>query len=263
MYFTEHAMRAAAEVVDACRNPPSLIDHLARLVSRKQRPGVISGGWSFRNQLIVLLRGHSEARGYKPWAGVGRKVRKREKAFYIMAPLLVLKKDDSKAGAKRSGRRPKSAGGGPTPEAEKVLIGYKAVPVFGLEQTEPDEMWLEEPQYHPFGEAEGTVRVAVRTAPELDDAGHVVFRPRQHAVPQLDVKPRRHPTLPPECGEGVGVAEPAGPAFGVENGQPRPAPHGLPLFLNKGCSKIWRRGAVQFRRAGAGCYERAGLAGHA
>ena len=63
MKWTERAREAANKVLLACRNPPSLIDHLARLVSRKQRPGVVSDTWSYRNQLIVLLRGHSEARG--------------------------------------------------------------------------------------------------------------------------------------------------------------------------------------------------------
>lgn len=158
MYFTEHAKWAALEVVNACRNPPSLIGHLARLVSRKQRPGVVSDSWSYRNQLIVLVRGHSEARGYKPWLAVGRKVQKGQKAFHIMAPLLVNKKDEPKNGAKRA--KPKKKPGGTKGEAqEKVLIGYRAIPVFGLEQTEPDENWAEQEVYHPFGEGEGTVRV--------------------------------------------------------------------------------------------------------
>jgi hypothetical protein len=157
MYFTEHAKQAALEIIEACRNPPSLIGHLARLVSRKQRPGVVSDAWSYRNQLIVLLRGYSEARGYKPWAEVGRKVQKGQKAFYIMAPVLVNKKDDEKKGAKRKPK--KKPGGKKAEERQKVLIGYRAVPVFGLEQTEPAEDWKEEESYHPFGEGEGTVRV--------------------------------------------------------------------------------------------------------
>jgi hypothetical protein len=157
MYFTEHAKQAALEIIEACRNPPSLIGHLARLVSRNQRPGVVSDTWSYRNQLIVLLRGYSEARGYKPWAEVGRRVQKGQKAFYIMAPVLVNKKDDEKKGAKRKPK--KKPGGNKAEEREKVLIGYRAVPVFGLEQTEPAEDWKEEERYHPFGEGEGTVRV--------------------------------------------------------------------------------------------------------
>ncbi len=158
MYFTEHAKLAALEIIEACRNPPSLIDHLARLVSKKQRPGVVSDTWSYRNQLIVLLRGYSEARGFYPWANVGRRVQKGQKAFYVMAPLLVNKKDDEKNGAMKA-KPKKKPGGKKAEERQKVLIGYRAVPVFGLEQTEAAEDWKEEESYHPFGEGEGTVRV--------------------------------------------------------------------------------------------------------
>ncbi len=153
MYFTEKAKQAAHEIIEACRNPPSLIDHLVRLVSRQKRLGVISDTWSYRNQLIVLLRNHSEARGFKPWGEVGRTVEKGQKAFYIMAPILVKKKEDGKKTVK------KKTGGQKAKEKEKVLVGYRAVPVFGLEQTVPIENGKEEPKYHPFGEAEGNVLV--------------------------------------------------------------------------------------------------------
>jgi len=158
VYFSEKAKEAALEIVEACRNPPSLIDHLARLVSREQRPGVISDTWSYRNQLIVLVRGHSEARGFKPWSEVGRKVQKGEKAFYIMAPILVNKNDDGNNGAKKT--KPNKKPGGKKAEVrDKVLVGYRAVPVFGLEQTEPAEDWKQEERYQPFGASKETVRV--------------------------------------------------------------------------------------------------------
>jgi hypothetical protein len=145
MFWTDKAKEAANEVIEACRNLPVVIGHMARLVARKQRPGVVSDTWSYRNRLLVALRGHSEARGYKPWLEVGRRVKKGEKAFYIMAPWLQVKAEDRVD---------------PTEEDGKVLIGYRAVPVFGLEQTEPDEDWKEEPAYDPlFGETGGTIRV--------------------------------------------------------------------------------------------------------
>jgi hypothetical protein len=146
MFWSEKAKVAAQEIIEACQNLPVLVGHMARLVTRKQRPGVVSDTWSYRNRLLVLLRGYSEARGYKPWLVVGRRVKKREKAFYIMAPWLKVKRTED--------------GAEPTEEDRKVLIGCRAVPVFGLEQTEPDEEWKEEPAYDPlFGETGGTVRV--------------------------------------------------------------------------------------------------------
>ncbi len=146
MFWSDKANEAANEVIEACRKLPVVIGHMAWLVTSKQRPGVVSDTWSFRNRLIVLLRGYSEARGYKPWLGVGRRVRKGEAAFYIMAPWLRVKRDEATDDL--------------TDEDRKVLIGYRAVPVFGLEQTEPEEDWKEEPAYNPlFGETGSTVRV--------------------------------------------------------------------------------------------------------
>lgn len=100
--------------------------------------------WSYRNQLIVALRGYSEARGYRNWLQVGRRVRKSQRAFYVVAPWLK-KKEDKTAKADEK-------------EEEKVLVGFRAVPVFGLEQTEPDRDWKLEKKYNPlFGETDETV----------------------------------------------------------------------------------------------------------
>ncbi len=79
-------------------------------------------------------------------------MRPGEKAFYIMAPLLK-----AEPGAEPATRRAKKGGQNKTGEA-KVVIGYRAVPVFGLEQTQPVEAWTEEKKYHPFGESEEYVR---------------------------------------------------------------------------------------------------------
>lgn len=129
MKWSDKAREAANEVLEACRNPPSLIAHLAPLVSREKRPGVICDTWSYRNRLIVLLRGYSEARGNK---------RHDEKN----------KTPGKKAGDKKADR-----------EQKKVLIGYRAVPVFGLEQTEPAEDGKEDERYQPSGQSKATVRV--------------------------------------------------------------------------------------------------------
>lgn len=145
MFWSDKAKEAAQEVLEACRNLVLVIALLARLVSSEQRPGVISDRWSYRNRLIVLLRGYSEARGYKAWAEVGRRVKKGEKAFWIMAPWLKLKEKAETTAVE---------------DDRKILVGYRAVPAFGLEQTEPDEQWKEEEAYHPlYGTTGGTVKV--------------------------------------------------------------------------------------------------------
>jgi len=94
---------------------PIFIDHAGRHCDT----------YSWSNQLLVALAGWSDAMGYgskehnSGWLSVGRQVRKGEKATYILAPC-VAKVDDPKAeGGKRT-----------------IIRGFRAVTVFGLEQTD-------------------------------------------------------------------------------------------------------------------------------
>jgi hypothetical protein len=54
-------------------------------------PGKPSSNWSMGNQLLMLLAGTSDARGYKQWQEVGRQVRLHSKAFYILGPVIIKK----------------------------------------------------------------------------------------------------------------------------------------------------------------------------
>jgi antirestriction protein ArdC len=77
--------------------------------------------YSFMNRLIVALHGYSDARGYGQWKKIGRHVKKGEKGFAILAPIMVKKRDVDDTGrvVERS-----------------FCIGFKAVKVFGQEQTD-------------------------------------------------------------------------------------------------------------------------------
>lgn len=77
--------------------------------------------WSIGNQLIMLwIGGTEDARTLKQWNAIGRKVTKGAKAFGIYAPLVKkLNSDD---------------------EEEKIIVGFKAVPVFKIEDTEGDNI---------------------------------------------------------------------------------------------------------------------------
>ena len=81
--------------------------------------------WSFLNQFIVFLSGSSDARGYLQWKEAGRVVKKGAKAIYILVPMIykTKKKDDDEE-----------------KEDEKRLAGFKAMPVFRVEDTEGDEL---------------------------------------------------------------------------------------------------------------------------
>ena len=79
--------------------------------------------WSIGNQLIAAIIGKtSYAATFNQFLKAGRIVKKGSKAFGIFAPITAKKKEVSKSGE----------------ETEKVIIvGYKQIPVFAIEQTVP------------------------------------------------------------------------------------------------------------------------------
>ena len=139
--YLEEAKHAAEEIRRACENPESLVGNLARLVRRKKRKGVISDEWSYRNQLLVLLRGYSQARGHDQWARVGRKVQGRP--FFIVTPRFGTFEEKPTT---KTGRPRKNA----QPVKKQRLIGFLGVPVYGLEQTKPAEDFITEEKYTLF-----------------------------------------------------------------------------------------------------------------
>ncbi len=88
--------------------------------------------WSLGNQLLALLAGTSDARGYRQWQEVGRHVVKGAKALYILAPRTRKIRETDAAGD----------------ESDKVIVtGFLGVPVFRYEDTEGDA--LDIPDYSP------------------------------------------------------------------------------------------------------------------
>lgn len=87
--------------------------------------------WSTRNRFIATLQGHRDARGFRQWKEVGRTVKRGARAFYILGPCTVIaKQDDPDRGIE---------------EGDTILTGFRALPVFGLSQTEGEPLpWIEE-----------------------------------------------------------------------------------------------------------------------
>lgn len=75
--------------------------------------------WSWNNQFIVAIMGHSDARGFQQWLEVGRCVRKGEKSFFILAPNTRTVDDEKNPGKKKT-----------------IITGFRASPVFGMSQTD-------------------------------------------------------------------------------------------------------------------------------
>lgn len=117
MKFYGKAEESAKVILDAFRNPNGLPKPLAQVfIRRKDNAPCRAGSW--RNQLLVALQGYNDARGFRQWEEVGRRVKKGERAFYILSPL-GRKVEDAKTG-----------------EEKTVLYGFKGTAVFGHEQTD-------------------------------------------------------------------------------------------------------------------------------
>jgi antirestriction protein ArdC len=78
--------------------------------------------WSWSNQLITALAGTADARGFRQWLETGRAVRKGAKAFAILGPIMVKRREtDPDTGELRE---------------RMALVGFKSIPVFRLEDTD-------------------------------------------------------------------------------------------------------------------------------
>ncbi|HEV2226040.1 MAG TPA: ArdC family protein [Nitrososphaerales archaeon] len=126
--------------------PNTELEKIVRLFSSQQLPDLCvkaliaapekpSSKWSFGNQLLMLLAGTADARGYRQWQDVGRHVRKGSKAFYILGPVLVEKPLDESAEEKD--------------EIVKFLVGFRTIPVFRCEDTEGTELHTYTPRDPP------------------------------------------------------------------------------------------------------------------
>lgn len=117
MNFYGKANLAAKEILKAFEHPESLPAPLANIFIHRG-DDVPCRKWSLRNQLLVALHGHLDARGFRQWEAVGRNVKKGEKAFYILAPVTKSWKDEE------------------TGEEKIVVLGFKSIAVFGFDQTD-------------------------------------------------------------------------------------------------------------------------------
>ena len=133
MNFYGQAEGVAQAILRAFEDANNLPKPLAQIFIRRKDAAHFAK-WSWGNQLTVILRGYTDARGFNQWHDVGRWVKKGEKAFYILGPV---KKTITDKG---------------TDEEKTIVVGFKGLPVFGLEQTDgeplptgdPDiERWLD------------------------------------------------------------------------------------------------------------------------
>jgi hypothetical protein len=83
-------------------------------------PDIPASHWSLLNRTIMFFSGTQDARGFRQWQHSNRFVKKGAKAICILAPLIVKQ----------------------TKEGEELVIlrGFKAVPVFRVEDTDGEPL---------------------------------------------------------------------------------------------------------------------------
>jgi hypothetical protein len=94
---------------------------LARLFIHRQVEAP-SKHWTWTNRLIAIRKGHVYAAGFRQWQTLGRTVKRGEYAIHILAPRITKATEDDEARGVKEG--------------DPLTLGFLAVPVFGLHQTE-------------------------------------------------------------------------------------------------------------------------------
>jgi antirestriction protein ArdC len=109
---------------------PEAIAQTRILRERHDRP---MAEWSLGNQLLALIHGTDDARGFRQWEQAGRRVRKGSRAFYILGPCKVKRLEVDAATGE---------------QVERVFVaGFRAIPVFRAADTDGEP--LEYPDYSP------------------------------------------------------------------------------------------------------------------
>jgi len=143
-------MAQTVEAADSWRSRASSeLEKVVRLFSSTQLPDMCakalvsspakpSSRWSFGNQLLALLSGTADARGFRQWQEAGRSVKKGAKAIYILGPV-----------RKRVKRKTRNEAGETKDEFSDVLVGFMPVPVFRFEDTEGRDLPVYQPRDPP------------------------------------------------------------------------------------------------------------------
>ena len=105
------------------------------LISAPEKP---SSKWSLGNQLLMLLAGTSDARGYRQWTDVGRWVNRDTKGIWILGPVRKKVKQEPFDKENSHGQ-----------EEKEVLVGFKAISVFRFEDTSGQELPIYQPRNPP------------------------------------------------------------------------------------------------------------------
>ena len=117
--FYGQAESAAQRILDAFKSGTVAKAIAPVFVHRKD--GIPCRAWSWGNQLLTILSGTTDARGFRQWEEIGRHVVKGAKAFYILVPVLKKIRATDAHGVERE---------------IMIPVAFKSAPVFRLEDTD-------------------------------------------------------------------------------------------------------------------------------
>lgn len=173
-------MTKAAQDTDQPRKPDLIEEALSGLLAmltRGELPEAIarteitrrssdapSAAWSLGNQLLMIAAGTNDARGFRQWQAASRQVKKGARAFRILGPIAARKSRSHDTNATEE------EGPSRKDEARVIVTGFKALPVFRLEDTDGEP--VEVPDYAPItlpplADVAERLGVTVRYAPRL------------------------------------------------------------------------------------------------
>jgi hypothetical protein len=129
----EAAEQALADVLELFTDPEKLPTAIAQTTIARLSGDSPMGGWSLPNQLLCIMAGTTDARGFRQWEEAGRHVTRGSRALRILAPRTrKIRETDEQTGEK----------------VERTIVtGFLGIPVFAIEDTEGKP--LERPDYQP------------------------------------------------------------------------------------------------------------------
>ena len=128
MVTTENARRVLDDLVKHLDT-----DVVARFIEKRlfaREADIPMSSWSLLNQFIVFCSGSTDARGFRQWADAGRHVTRGAHAIYILVPMF----------RKTTARSANPVTDEDEEEASERLSGFRAMPVFRVEDTEGEPL---------------------------------------------------------------------------------------------------------------------------
>src|SRR5690606_38015556 len=151
---TEEAVAAFLRMIETGQFPEA-VGKLTMLSRASDAP---SARWSPGNQALMIAAGTMDARGFRQWEAVGRRVKKGAKAFYIFVPCMITKTEiDEETGEEIT---------------RKVILGFTTTPVFRVEDTEGAPLpAYDPPTLPPLADVARAFGVSVTYAPSAGEWG--------------------------------------------------------------------------------------------